>query len=336
MSIHASEPDSPTAAIRVETERLQACPLCGSTVTNMWRTGCRDWQQPHVANRYEYERCARCAAYFLAGRPLESELAKVYFAGYGPHQGESRGRLENLGPAAFPSRAAAALVGLLNRRLQRELDRTYTPEAEGETLLDYGCGAPAFLDLARERGFATVGADFDEVVVETVRASGHEGFAVGQELERNVLAASLGCVRMNHVIEHLYQPREALVAIRSKMRGGGRIHISTPNPGSIGSRVFGARWYALDCPRHAILYRPHVLRRLLVELGFSNVSVVFEVGPKDLTRSWGILLYDRGRIRHDQIGTMAGSRLRSGLFLPVAGLGALLLAADRYHVFARA
>jgi SAM-dependent methyltransferase len=295
-----------------------------------------------MSQRFVYVRCRGCDAHFLASRPRESELAKVYFAGYGPYK-ETPGaapkparahRAARL--AAPPLRAGGAALGLVGqRRLRRMLSWAYTPEATDETLLDYGCGAPTFLDDARERGFATVGVDFTDEVLKAVRASGHAAHLAGEDFERHVPDRSVSCVRMNHVIEHLYRPRDALAAIRAKMTPGGRIHIATPNPTSFGSRVFGRRWHALDCPRHVILYRPRVLHGLLAELGFHDVSVVHEVGPKDLTRSWGIVLYDRGRIGPEQIGAMAADPVRFGLFSPIASVVALLSASDRYHVFAR-
>lgn len=344
-AIHSPAAAGPAtgAAHRLETERVGACPLCGSTATRTWRTDCRDWQQPSAVDRFQYERCSRCAARFLVVRPREAELAKVYFTGYGPYQAapEATPQPPPVHPlakaAALPLHAAGAALGRSNRhRLARRLDAVYTPEAQGETLLDYGCGAPTFLDGARQRGWTTVGVDFATDVVEAVRAGGHGAFLVGEELDRNVTDASVSCVRMNHVIEHLYHPREALSAIRGKLRPGGRIHISTPNPASLGSRVLRRRWHALDCPRHVILYQPRVLRRLLEELGFRDIAIEHEVGPKDLTRSWGIVLYDRGRIAHEQIAAMAADRPRSGLLLPIAGVGAMVGAADRFHVFARA
>jgi 2-polyprenyl-3-methyl-5-hydroxy-6-metoxy-1,4-benzoquinol methylase len=344
MATYSREAHSPAAdaATRLATERVEGCPVCGSTTTTTWRRECRDWQQVQITQRFEYERCTRCAACFLAERPLESELGKVYFPGYGPYQAApgATPKPPRIHPgarvAAPPLRAAGAAIGLLSRhRLSRMLRWAYTPEAEGETLLDYGCGTPAFLDDARARGFATVGADFSADVLDVVRASGHAAYVVGREFERNLAAGSVSCVRMNHVIEHLYRPRAALAVIRDKMRRGARIHLSTPNPDSIGSRFFSRRWHALDCPRHVILYRPRLLRRLLAELGFRDVSIVHEVAPKDLTRSWGIVLYDRGSISHEQIDAMAADPVRYGLFLPVASIGALFSHADRYHVFAR-
>jgi SAM-dependent methyltransferase len=344
MSTHSREADSPAAdaATRLDIERVEACPVCGSEETRPWRSDCRDWQQVGMSQRFEYAHCRRCDAYFLALRPRESELAKVYFAGYGPYQENSQAASSppRAHPAArlvaAPLRAAGAAIGLVGRRrLDRMLSWAYTPEAADEILVDYGCGSPAFLDKAREQSFTTVGVDFTDDVLQTVRANGHAAHRAGEDFERHVLEQSVSCVRMNHVIEHLYRPRDALAAIRAKMARGARLHIATPNPASLGSRIFGRRWHALDCPRHVILYRPHVVETFLSELGFHDISVVHEVGPKDLTRSWGILLYDRGRIGPEQIGAMATDPVRSGLFSPIASLAALLSASDRYHVFAR-
>jgi 2-polyprenyl-3-methyl-5-hydroxy-6-metoxy-1,4-benzoquinol methylase len=329
-------------ATALELVRVEACPLCGSRATKTWRVDCRDWQQPQAPDRFEYRFCPECSAHFLSPRPAESELAKVYFEGYGPYQSAASRAHHRRAKAGIRAAAVGfsalgiALGSPARRRLARRLERIYTPESEGDTLLDYGCGSPAFLDEARKRGFATVGADFAEAVVEAVKAHGHEAFLVGPELQENVPDRSVGCVRMNHVIEHLYSPREALTDLRAKLRPGGRIHISTPNPGSLGSRLFRRRWHALDCPRHVVLYRPRVLQRLLGELGFHDVSIVHEAAPKDLARSWGIVLYDRGRIPHEQIEGMRDDPVPSRLFLPVASVAALVGVADRYHVFARA
>jgi SAM-dependent methyltransferase len=230
--------------------------------------------------------------------------------------------------------SALDLIG--RRRLSRILESVYTPEATGETLLDYGCGAPTFLDDARTRGWNTVGVDFTEDVLKSVRARGHAAFLVGDDLERGIDAHSVACVRMNHVVEHLYEPRVVLELIHAKMRPGGRIHISTPNPGGAGSRLFGRHWWGLECPRHAVLYRPPVLRRLLEQAGFRDPRIVQEGSSKDLARSWGIRLYARGSIEQGQINAMAKDSVRLALVAPAAALTAIASMADRYHVFARA
>ena len=291
---------------------------------------------------FDFKECTRCGAYFLGERPLESELERVYFVGYGPHQ--SMGTTGKAPPAHVLARAVAPplrVVGLAlgltpGIRLSRALDRVYAPETSGETLLDYGCGAPVFLDRARKLGWNTIGVDFTADVIESVRASGHAAYFAGDEFEADVRDESVACVRMNHVVEHLPEPAPVLERIRSKMRRGGRLHIATPNPASVGSRLFGRHWWGLECPRHFLLYRGRVLRGLLEQTGFHVERIVHEAAAKDLARSWGIRLSAHGRMAPDRIGALAHDRVRLSLFAPAASLTALVSAADRYHVFARA
>jgi SAM-dependent methyltransferase len=316
----------------IKTEPVDACPACGSSAGRLWRTDCRDWQQPEATDRFEYVSCESCGARYLSPRPCESELNSVYFAGYEPYRGA---------PGKKPRRRSvvrslgASAAEVLRRRLTQHLNETYTPRSPDETLLDYGCGAPTFLDQARDRGFRTIGVDFSEQVVDAVRAKGHEAWLAAAEFDHQVADASFSCVRMNHVVEHLYHPGDTLSAIRKKMRPTGRIHLATPNPHSLGSRLFRSRWHALDCPRHTVLFEPRVLCRLLQRCGFGELEVVQEIVAKDLARSWAIMLYERGRISHERIADFATDAKWSALLLPVSGLAALMSATDRYHVFAR-
>jgi SAM-dependent methyltransferase len=266
----------------------------------------------------------------------------VYFVGYGPHQSEiataqtpPANALVRI--AAPPLRALGVALGSLpGVRLSRALRRTYTPDRPGATLLDYGCGAPIFLDRARERGWNTVGVDFANDVVEAVRANGHAAFCLGDDYEAGVDDGSVECARMNHVVEHLYEPVRVLESIRRKMRPGGRIHLATPNPDSLGSRYYGRHWWGLECPRHALLYRPRLLVELLERAGFHTVTVLHEAAAKDLARSWGIRRTGSQEMSPTQIGALAHDRVRVSLFSPAAAASALVSAADRYHTFARA
>lgn len=333
---------APAAPAGLQTEHVGACPMCGSTDLRPWRHGSRDWSRPGAPDRLDYSECRACGGYFLADRPLESELGKIYLPDYGPYQSTqaapSRAKPNPLTLAAsYPARALTALLrAVVPDRLGRELERFYAPPRPGATLLDYGCGAPTFLDHARELGWRTIGADFTDDVLGAVRANGHDAFLVGDDLERGVADGGVAGIRMNHVVEHLYRPGEVLADLRQKLEPGGRIHISTPDPGSLGSMVFRRHWHALDSPRHLVLLRPKVLGGLLERAGFRDLRVIHETVPKDLTRSWGIWLYDRGRIEHAEIEGMAGDPVREPLAWPVSRAAAALARSDRYHVFAAA
>lgn len=341
VSPSAADPSPAAAPVTIATERVTACPVCASRAGKPWLAGARDQQQPAAAERYGFRDCSGCGALYLDPRPVPAELDKVYFSGYEPYQVELRTPV----PPPRPSLATRLLaplglaIGVLVDRIARDplpgaLAATYAPERPGDVLVDYGCGAPTFLDGARERGWRTVGVDFDERVLATVREHGHRAALVGGQFDRDVADGSVGCIRMNHVVEHLYEPRDVLAQLLRKLRPGGRLHVATPNPAAASARLFGRRWYGLETPRHAVLWRPAVLRDLLLDVGFASVEVVQEPSPKDVARSWGIVLHERGRLSAEQWRALTESWPRLRLLRAPTRLAALAGAGERFHAFA--
>ena len=83
------------------------------------------------------------------------------------------------------------------------------------------------------------------------------------------------------------------------------------------------------------LYTPPVLRRLLAEMGFSDVGVRHERVTKDFARSLGYLLHERGWIGHEEAMRMKHRQGLAKLLFTPATAAAAFGAADRFHVFAR-
>jgi SAM-dependent methyltransferase len=291
--------------------------------------------------RFRYARCRDCGLRFLKTRPRETDMRAFYPATYyaapaaapEPPAGDRRDTRPNrLEPwlARLNKRIDEAIPDTLPSRL-RDL---YRPYREGDMLLDYGCGSDVFLNWARARGWGTIGVDVSERVVASVRASGHRGLLVRPSLWSEIADGELALVRVNHVVEHLYNPRSVLGAILRKLRPGGVLHLATPNPASVFSTLLRSRWLGLDCPRHVMLYPPSALARLCREIGFGRVDVAHEVLTKDLARSLGYVLHDLGRVPHSGILAMAERRkLADALHVP-ARLAARLGASDRFHCFA--
>ena len=73
---------------------------------------------------------------------------------------------------------------------------------------------------------------------------------------------------MFHVLEHLIDPGMALAYARELLLPGGSLILQVPNAASYQARLFGARWYGLDVPRHLINFTPKSLALLLDRAGF--------------------------------------------------------------------
>jgi 2-polyprenyl-3-methyl-5-hydroxy-6-metoxy-1,4-benzoquinol methylase len=332
--------------VSVNTERLRACPLCGGVRLRLWRRG---WDRSHRLSeqRFTYSRCARCGVRFESMRPREEDAHRFYPETYydprrPEHQplspADARARLHSTRDRRFVRWLTPlndALARVAPDPLPGRLARAYARRRDGAVLLDYGCGSPAFLDWARTRGWQTVGLDVSDRVLEEVREAGHRALSADPQSWQALDDGSVELARMNHVVEHLYRPREVLSALSAKLAPGGTLHLSTPNPRSIGSIALRSRWLGLDCPRHVMLYPPRVLAALLHEIGFSRVETFHEVLTKDLVRSVGHLLHDMGRIRHDEILAMADREAPAvALYAPMR-LAAACRVSDRFHCFAQ-
>lgn len=334
----------------VETERILACPLCGDSRA---QPICHSPDRQHrlSAQQFIYSRCRRCGVVFQSLRPLETGIATFYPDDYLPYQAttvtaRSDGPQTIRGPhrTAMWKRLPLAIAERVNRYLRRRfpdplpaiLDATYAPPRPGAVMLDFGCGSADALDRARQRGWNTIGVDFIPPVVEAVRTAGHAAHLCDDSLWQAIPDASVDLVRMNHVIEHLYKPRETLSQLQRKLRPGGKLHLATPNSASYAFHVLRERWYPLECPRHIVIYTPRTARQLLLRSGFQRVETHQEVLTKDTARSIGYVLHDLGRLdTAGALGMMHRIKLAELLFAP-ARIAALRGAADRFHAIATA
>ncbi|MFA5882555.1 MAG: class I SAM-dependent methyltransferase [Acidimicrobiia bacterium] len=333
--------------VRVAVERVSRCPLCGSGDQRRWFAS-RDRLHRLDQQDFTYSRCRTCRLVYLSVRPTREDSGRLYPDDYAPYLTSAGAR--ELGetapasgrPASAPSqprpRRVTRFVGkavdrVLPNRLPGVLDAVYTPRPPG-ALVDYGCGGPAFLDQARTRGWATtIGVDMNPGVVARVADAGHRGVLAG-DFGDAVADGSLAVVRLNHVLEHLYDPVEALSTIRSKVAPGGTVHIAVPNGASVWAALFRSDWFNSD-PRHLVQYAPAQLRRLAALAGFSDVLIVHEVITKDIARSWGYVRERRGSLDHAGVEALAADKRLQVLLEYPARFSAAIGRGDRFHALLR-
>ena len=75
------------------------------------------------------------------------------------------------------------------------------------------------------------------------------------------------------ILEHLRDPAAALQACRRALKTRGILWIATPNLDSEGHRIFREHWIHLQPPRHAVIYTPGSLSRLLADSSFEVVAL---------------------------------------------------------------
>lgn len=323
-------------SIQLLTEKISACPACGSNSFELWDDG-YDRLHRTTSQQFEYSRCNGCHALFQSIRPVQEEIWKCYPDQYGPYaQSHNKGTLTRLPKRInqFANKLAERLVGV--PRFCQEISEIEKHLKKSKKMLDFGCGAGKYLDRARKFGCETIGMDFSNQALAQVRSRGHMALSVDGDSWDTLGNASIDFVRMNHVVEHLYQPAEILRKIFNAMAPEGVLHLSTPNPSGPSSTRYRSAWWGLECPRHIVLMPPETTVNLLVKAGFHVIQVLHEPITKDYVRSWAYSRVDQGKMENDMVEGLAGDGLLNLLFAPkIISAHRQHQATDRYHVVAR-
>jgi SAM-dependent methyltransferase len=188
----------------------------------------------HASERFRLWRCAGCGSIHAQD---EVDLAH-YYAGY---------PFFDL-PMDWRLRVA---YGEQLRRLEAAGLR------HSHRILDYGCGAGAFLDYLRECGYANV--------------TGYDGYSPRFASEA-VLRERYDCVLSQDVLEHVAEPQSLLDRFHHLAKPGGLIAIGTPNASAIDlSRADDYR-HALHAPYHRHIFSKKALLAAGAERRWSLVQ----------------------------------------------------------------
>lgn len=149
--------------------------------------------------------------------------------------------------------------------------RTIQKHKSGGKILDVGCFAGFFLELAKNAGWDTYGIEpslWAKKVAEKRKIK-----IIGKDIEKITLNADyFDAVTLWDVIEHLQNPHRTISKIHSSLKKGGIIAMGTPNIESLFAQVLGS-----NCPflvrMHVILYSPKTLALFLKIHGFEVVGI---------------------------------------------------------------
>ncbi len=225
-----------------------ACNLCGS----------KDVVPFCPANGRGLVQCLNCGLVYVHKRPPERELYSLYEEGYFSNDiSATVGYVDYINDEPL-------IRHTFHRRL-RELERYVKPGR----VLDVGCAAGFFLDVARERGWESHGLDVSGFAVRYARERFGLDVFHGSLTEAGYPEAFFDLVTMWDVIEHVPDPMSYLRESARILRRGGVLALATPDVESIPARLTGRRWvgYKLS-EEHLYYFSRTTMRRMLEKAGF--------------------------------------------------------------------
>lgn len=216
--------------------RYVNCNLCGSEKYVLIDSHRNDtYCKPEIEVRTVI--CKNCALVYMNPQLDESELHNLYSTTYASTRSD------------LPSERK-----LLSKERLGDLDSP-------RTVLDIGCGAGSLLNAFSKRGWNTCGIEPTPHWAKFVRQRYGLKVTAGFLETANLPDCYFDLVTLNHTLEHLANPTQALLTIRNSLKDEGMIYIDVPNVFKpIGPKFFEAP--------HLYYFSLNTLSLLLEKTGF--------------------------------------------------------------------
>lgn len=282
--------------------RQAGCVVCGSEGSRFLYPA--EDRYYGVPGTFAVHECAGCGLLFLKDPPTGEALGKYYPSNYYAYGG-----------ARAPTRRERFRAHVQRERYRASYDPTFRGPRRwlyrlvtyggqlrsarlvpGTRHLDVGCGGGDFLDFARGFGVETYGVEPGPEGAAAARARGLD-VKTGTLTDAGYPDRFFDLVTLNHVFEHVPDPRESLAEIHRILKDDGEVVIAVPNAASLARHLFGTCWVQLDAPRHLYLYSPRTLRRLAEAHGFQVDRTRWVGLPFQFT---GSLRYALNRFRREK------------------------------------
>jgi 2-polyprenyl-3-methyl-5-hydroxy-6-metoxy-1,4-benzoquinol methylase len=244
------------ALVENDSKEKVDCPLCGSPGNDRGQD---------VFHGLELIRCDSCGLHYISPRLSQAGLSSFYSKEY---------YYEYRVWTGHPVKNEAQEEEI--RLSSAKLDKIETL-ASPESILDIGCSTGEFLEAARARGYRPFGVDVNKFAVEYAREQRGLDVRPGPLTVDTFPGMTFDCITMFEVIEHLPDPVGHFSLLRSLLKPGGIIVLTTPNAGCPQAREDMTNWKHLKPWEHICHYSEETLRQAA---GLSGLEMTdFSVKP---------------------------------------------------------
>jgi SAM-dependent methyltransferase len=210
---------------------------------------------------YSIVKCEACGIVFCDYLPSQEELTEYYSEGY------FRGCTDRRGYYDYEADERLLKASFL-RKLQ--LVNKLTPQIG--TLLDIGCAAGYFVELALSQGWNAYGLEISRFAASKAR---RRGLRVVNGVSPAVFQSGrFDVVTMWDVVEHLLDPTKSLQEVNRVLKPGGLLGLCTGRIDSLLAKLLGRRSRIFNPPQHLVFFSRESIQRVLGLAGFRVIKVL--------------------------------------------------------------
>jgi 2-polyprenyl-3-methyl-5-hydroxy-6-metoxy-1,4-benzoquinol methylase len=146
-------------------------------------------------------------------------------------------------------------------------------------LLDIGTGRGDFIAFMRDqRGWEVTGLEPNVTIADRTRRKFNLDVIADTLDKTSFPDRTFDVITMWDVLEHLANPKAALIETRRILRPDGLLILRLPNVDSMDAKLFGKYWAGFDSPRHFYVFSRLTLEKMLRVSGFSIREIGSNIG----------------------------------------------------------
>lgn len=227
-----------TGLCKQEYLETRNCPVCGSN----------EHRDLFIKDGGQYVICQMCGMVFLNPVFTDESLA-IFYSGYPPIQAQVTANESDFSRMIYGKGVSAI-----------------TKFNKSGALMDVGCSSGMFLDIAKEKGWKTVGVELNQAEAAEARKK-HEVYV--ESIQSLNLEKRFDVISMWDVLEHIKDGGATLRLLAKKyLRRGGLVFLQIPNVRALAVRMMQEKSKMFDGIEHVNLYGPKTIALLAKKSGF--------------------------------------------------------------------
>jgi len=239
--------DPKTGLIKEEYTKKRNCPLCSSV----------SYRTAFIKKGFVYAICIDCGMMYVLNPLSDERVDQLY----------------------LESDYNDGWLAVLQSDTQKKFDRIKYEEgliliekySRGK-LLDVGSSIGFFLEIAKARGWDTVGIELNTQAVEIARKAGIKVY--DKKLDSSLFVnEKFDAVSLWDTIEHVVDSREIFENIHRILKTNGVLLIETPNANSLAARILHDKCATFAGHAHVSLFSSETLTKYIESFGFEKISL---------------------------------------------------------------